>query len=863
MGREPDTAARRIEELERELGRLKATLAEHQRREERWRGIGRGWWGQDIEHGLRTFRAILEFIPEGLTVAEGPRAEVRLVSRHGQFILGEPMERAGADAGEGQNSWWMLHADGRTPAGPDDLPLVRAARGEDVREEEWVLLRTDGRRVPILCSAGPILNERGEVTGSIMSWVEMLKRKQLEGTLGRSDERFRTLVEGLPKTNVARYDEERRYLYASPGVVETYGIPAEDMLGKRPTETALEGRFARTLEDAVAGVLANGREASFQYAYPTLRGVVHRAYTLLPERENGGGRTVIQTSYDITDLKLLEAQLRETRDEAERRAAEAEEGKNILEAVMEHIPEGITLTGGPPDFKLRMASRYAIELTGRPRDSLLGLVSGEHQAAWDIYLPDGVTRPRKEDMPLYRASRHGEVVTYMELAVKRPDGRLVPLIVSAAPIRDKAGRIIGAINAWRDISEIKQAEAAMQQARQEADRANKAKSEFLANMSHEIRTPMNGVLGMTELAMTTCTEPSARRYLDLVKQSGRHLLSIINDILDLSKIESGRMELDRDEFDPRAMLEGVFQAMAPGAERKGLAFDARVEADVPSKVVGDQGRLRQVFVNLVGNAIKFTSAGEVVVRVTTTLAPEERTRMPQCSVGDTICLAATIRDTGVGIPPDMLERIFEPFTQAALGEKLGGTGLGLSITRRLVEMMGGSVRVDSALGKGSAFTFTVVLDCPAGGRAGTAEAGRESVPVMASGPSLHLLLAEDNPINKLLTVTLLERRGHTVKAVDNGREAIEALEREHFDAVLMDSRMPVMGGEEATRIIREFTPPGVDRDIPIVAQTAYAQKGDRERFLAVGMDDYLPKPIEPQELDRVLEWIAGRVGKTR
>ena len=744
---------------------------------------------------------------------------------------------------------------------PDDFANLVSGWTEAMRvtkpfQFEYRLRGTDSEFRWFLARAIPMFDEHGQLKQWLGTSTDIDEQKRIADELRASREEFRVLLEGTPNmvwsTNAVGGCE-----YLSQQWVEYTGVPAEEQLPYRWMECLHPDDRDRISSAWWAAVNGHG-EYDLEYRIRRHDGQYRWFKSRArPVRDTDGNAVRwLGTSTDIHDQKRAEEEARRLAAEFEQRvierthelATEVEErrrSERLLRLSEERFELAVRGSqDGIWDWDLRSGQVYFSprwkEMLGYSDDE----IPSEFEAWRNLLHPDDVTGTLNQ-LQAYLGNyspRYG-----LEVRMRHRDGGYRWIYTRGVALRDETGKPYRLAGSHTDVTPLKMAQEA-------AEAASRAKGEFLANMSHEIRTPMNGILGLTELLLESTVKPDQRESLRLIHSSAEALMSIINDVLDFSKIEAGKLDIDPTPFRMRELLNTLLKIFAPRCFEKGVALTEDVLPDVPDGLVGDSGRLRQILTNLVGNAVKFTESGEVNVTV-------ERCESPT----ETLWLRFTVADTGIGIPAGKLSTIFEAFTQAdgSTTRKYGGTGLGLTISARLVGLMGGRIRVESTIGKGSAFIaelpFGVASDSTIERLQESRNSGESQTSVREMDVStrpLRVLLAEDNAVNQRVVVRMLAKFGHTVHVAKHGGEALQALDAGEYDVILMDVQMPEMDGFETTRRIRDRES-GTDQHIPIIAMTAHAMTGDRERCLAVGMDDYLSKPVQQKELLRVLNEIAG------
>ena len=694
--------------------------------------------------------------------------------------------------------------------------LCAKAREGEEDEREWTYIRKDGSRVPVFLSVTALREDGGAVTGFVGIARDITLRR-------RAEEELRKLyraVEQSPATVVVT-DDNGIIEYVNPKFTQITGYSAQEAIGQNP-RILKSGEKPPEEYRELWETITSGRE---------WRGVFHNrkkngdlyweSVSISPVKDEIGNIThFVAVKEDITEI----------------RAAQEELAK--LSLVASKTDNAVIITDR--EGRVEWVNDGFTRITGYAMAEMIGKKPGNVLRG---PLTDEETRNRIREAIASKKSFTEEILNY------RKDGSSYWLSMTITPVLNEQGEVLRFVAIESDISERKRTEAELQKAKREADSANRAKSEFLASMSHEIRTPMNAILGMADLLWDSDLTEEQRQYVGIFRSAGENLLGLINDILDLSKVESGRMTLDTVRFNPEEILNEACGMMSPRANKKDLELTCRISPDIPRGLVGDPVRLRQVLLNLIGNAIKFTEKGEIRVE-----AGPAATGGPSLQGESTCLLEVKVADTGVGIPPEKLDAIFERFTQAdsSTTRKYGGSGLGLTISKQLVELMGGRIGVESRPGGGSTFSFTARFATAT--EEDSAEAG-----VSENVRGMKALVVDDNATNRLILSETLSRWGASVAQAADGPSALRILREakeagKPFDSAFLDQRMPGMDGFELAEEIRKD--PAL-ANLLIMMLSSDSKSGDRERARSLGMSAYLIKPVRRSELMEAIG-TAGR-----
>ena len=725
-----------------------------------------------------------------------------------------------------------LSAELETPITPGFEALVfKASRGiEDIYELTYI--RKDGTRFPAVVSVTALRDAAGAIIGYLLIGTDNTARKAAEEALLQAGALQNAIFNSANFSSIAT---------DAKGVIQIFNVGAERMLGYTAAEVmnTITPADISDPQELIARAQALSAELSTAIT-PGFEALVFKAsrgiediYELTYLRKDGTRLPAVVSVTALRDVQdVIIGYLLIGTDNTARKLVEEEQKQSDqrlrdqqfytrsliesnIDALMTTDPAGIIT-----DVNKQMEA-----LTGSTRDELIGAP-----------FKDCFTDPIRAEAGIKRVLNEKSVTDY-ELTARTRDGKQTVVSYNATTFYDRNRTLQGVFAAARDVTERKRFEQELQQAKAAAESASRTKSDFLASMSHEIRTPMNAIMGIADLLAKTTLSPEQDKYVQIFRRSGDNLLNLINDILDLSKVEASQLDLEQTGFSLSDHLEKVIEMVAPRAHEKSLTLEYEIAPNVSNALVGDPTRLRQVLLNLLGNAIKFTESGKVALKV----EPDQDCAVPNA-------LRFTVADTGIGIADDKLATVFERFTQAdsSTTRRFGGSGLGLTISKRLVELMGGRIWVSSEVDQGSAFAFALPFEISdAANRPVSAPIGADTD---APLQPLRILMAEDSPDNCTIALAYLEDTPYQIDVAENGRLACEMFKAGHYDLVLMDRQMPVMDGLTATRTLRAWEKANGLLPTPIIALTASALKGDRETCLAAGCTAYLTKPIKQDVL---------------
>ncbi|NKB55729.1 MAG: PAS domain S-box protein [Alphaproteobacteria bacterium] len=703
-------------------------------------------------------------------------------------------------------------------------PSDRETFLESMRSEQMV----DGLEIPFNGPDGKIIwalvSSRtitfGGYSAYLTTWTDISARRSAEAELRESEAKLKAILEHA-NVPVLIKDLDLNYIMANKAFVDVRKVPIEEILGKnaydfQPRDIAAE------ITESDRQVIESGQPFEYENERLDVNGEYKNYFVIkYPVFGDGGKVVALGSMYtDITERKQAEAALQES--------------EALLTSFMDNANAMMFVKD--QDGRYLLSNKANADMRGFEPEEMIGKTARELLGAEEAAIYEQTDLQVMETlMPVERETR-----------VRGADGVVRDLFSSKFPVIAENGRFIAIGSVLNDITDQKRVEEELKAAKEEAERVADAKSDFIAVISHEVRTPMNGVLGMARLMLEQPLLEEQRSQVQTIVESSEALLTILNDLLDVSKLEAGKLELETVPFATRSLITDTANVMASRAKEKGLTLELKVAPGMPHALLGDASRLRQILLNLLSNAIKFTDRGKVTVAA-----------RGMETLSGAFKLVLSVTDTGIGIPRDEAGKLFSPYFQAAVdvNRERGGTGLGLSICRQLAALMGGEVTLESTLGEGSTFTLAVPLEVTDDAPLRAAKGARQ-LGMTADGPRLRILMVEDNPINRKVAEGLLAKQGHKVFTAENGQEALKRIaEDDPYDIVLMDRHMPVMDGIEATKRIRAID--GPESTIPIIALTAAATPREIETCLESGMNDVVTKPIDPAQLKDALLRVAA------
>ncbi len=753
-------------------------------------------------------QGVVYYSADGTIISVNPAAERILGLRFDQM----------RDQTTADQRWRFVTEDGAEISKTDFPAMVALRTGKTVGPATLLLHHPETKTDTWLSITAIPLLHPGETTPvqAYAIFEDITERKQAEE---RYQTLFREMLDGFALHEIvcdaAGKPVDYRYLAVNPAFERFTGLKGEAVVGKTVLEVLPETE--KIWIETFGQVALTGEPVVFENFSTALQ----KYFAVTAFSPTIGQFACIFA--DVTELKRSEEALR------------------LQSLVLDQIKDLVVVTDLAG--RITYVNQAEIRHLGRPREEILR----QETAIFGDDPGHGATQREILERTLQDGAWEGEVVNYSK------DGARKVLDCRTQVVFNDKGDPVALSGIASDITERKLTEQALLQAKQEAEESNQAKSEFLANMSHELRTPFNGIMGMLQLLQTTPLDPEQAQFTAIAMKSADRFTRLLTDILDISRIEAGKMEIHKEPFSPRDLHDSVADLFTITAQEKGVRLSCSIDPVIPPRLIGDEVRIRQILFNLVGNALKFTNKGSVKVEMVPL----------SCRKSDECRILFSVSDTGIGIPEEKLNGLFKPFVQldGSYTRSYQGAGLGLSIVKRLVELMGGVINIESTLGKGTTLYFVLPLMLPQGediavpsGRTPLAEAKR----------GFRILLAEDEPSNALPTVKLLEKAGHRVILAENGEQAVDLYATQEFDVILMDIQMPVLNGVEATKEIRRLEdkkhssiPASQHPRIPIIALTAYAMAGDREKFLQAGMDDYVSKPVQFEDLVKILERFFG------